>query len=208
LGTATIAKGREQRWYRWDLDVATVQGWISGKRENNGLALWGKAPGKAVAFFSSEHDDVKSRPVLTLTLSVDPVPGSIARFVVSTLSWEDFVADCGRKASEKNDARSAKVFGEKYKGQVVAWSGVVASVQDRVVGGGYLVSITMLPSESLIGSSDLVLRLPAPMREKALALNKGDKVSFVCQIASQGGLILDHILDVFDLRANSTNDDD
>ncbi len=172
------------------------------------VTLWGKARGKAVAFFSSEHEDVKARPVLTLTLSVDNhLLGALSRFVVSSVGWEEFLADCGLKASEANESRSAKVFGERYKERVVEWSGVVAWVKDGIVDDGFSIGITMSPSESLIGSSDLVLKAPAKMREAVLVLNKGDKVVFVGRIASQGGRILDHSLDIVDLRARTTNDD-
>jgi hypothetical protein len=208
LGTTIITKGREPRSFQWDLDVATVQGWISGERENNGMAIWGKAPGKAVAFASSEHKDPRARPVLTLTLDVpEPIPASIARFVVSPVSWADFIANCGRKASEQNDARSAKIFRETYQGRVVVWSGVVAMVKERLVGGGYQIGITMSPTESLLGSSDVTLFALAEQRDTALALNKGDKVSFVGTITRQGGMILDHTLDMIDITRNPTDDD-
>jgi hypothetical protein len=206
LGKTIITMDRE-RSSHWHLDVATVQDWISGERENNGMAIWGQRPGLAVEFASSEHKDPKTRPVLTLTLEVPtPLPASLTRFAVSRVSWADIVDDCGRKATEQDDVRSAIIFREKYKGRTVAWSGVVASVEKELVGGGCLIGVTMSPAESLLGS-DLTLAVPAKQRDTALALNEGDKVRFVGAITRQDGAILLRSLGMIDITGDPEDND-
>jgi hypothetical protein len=66
LGTI-IHRGGTPRWYEWPLKVQIVNEWISGERSNNGMIVWGKAPGKAVSFSSSESPKRETRPQLILT---------------------------------------------------------------------------------------------------------------------------------------------
>jgi hypothetical protein len=67
LGTTTL-KGPESRWYKWSLDPALVTSWIAARRANHGFLVWGKAPGKAVAFASRENKSISQRPALRLRL--------------------------------------------------------------------------------------------------------------------------------------------
>lgn len=67
LGEATL-RGRHL-WYKWSIDPALVTNWIAG-RENYGLVIWGKAPGKAVSFASRDWPSIAQRPILRLQLSL------------------------------------------------------------------------------------------------------------------------------------------
>jgi hypothetical protein len=71
MGTAVL-KGPHGRWPRWELDPRVVQDWVSGERPNFGFILFGRPPGKAISFASSESDEIAQHPVLRLTLSVIP----------------------------------------------------------------------------------------------------------------------------------------
>lgn len=68
LGTTTL-HGPEPRWYKWSLDPELMTSWISERRANHGFLVWGKAPGKAVAFASREDKSVSQRPALRLRLA-------------------------------------------------------------------------------------------------------------------------------------------
>ncbi|MBA3482686.1 MAG: DNRLRE domain-containing protein [Pirellulales bacterium] len=67
---AIVHRGGAPRWYEWPLKVQVINEWISGKRPNNGMIVWGKAPGKAVSFSSSESPRLETRPQLTLTVTI------------------------------------------------------------------------------------------------------------------------------------------
>ena len=66
LGKTVIAGGQDQRWYKWPLDASLVQKWISGGQPNFGIAVFGKPPGKHVAFVSSDSPMTDRRPILQL----------------------------------------------------------------------------------------------------------------------------------------------
>lgn len=68
LGAATL-QGPQHRWYKWSLDPAIVNEWVSSRRANYGMLVWGKAPGKAASFASREAKVAEQRPVLRLRLA-------------------------------------------------------------------------------------------------------------------------------------------
>ena len=47
---------------------------------------------------------------------------------VPAITWEQYLADCGLKAQEVNEARSAQLFAEKYRGRLIRWSGTIVRV--------------------------------------------------------------------------------
>ncbi len=68
LLATTVHRGGKTRWYKWRLKPEIVEEWISGERPNRGLMVWGKRPGKAVSFVSSQSSTVVNRPILRVTI--------------------------------------------------------------------------------------------------------------------------------------------
>jgi hypothetical protein len=193
-------EGGQERWYKWKLNTPVIQEWIMGTRPNNGLMIWGKAPGKAVSFTSKDSTAAERRPILRLTLSL---PGAdvakLGGLVASDITWPRFVADCGKKAQEANEARTEQIFEEQYVGRVVNWTGNVFSSSRRQIGSGYHLNIRMEPSESAFGFYDLTLLASEAHKEKVLSLNKGQRVDFTCRFTRQGGTILGHQLELLSI---------
>jgi hypothetical protein len=65
-----VHEGNRRGPCKWDLNTEVVDGWISGKRPNHGLMIWGEEPGKAVAFAPSESPTPENRPMLRLAALV------------------------------------------------------------------------------------------------------------------------------------------
>ena len=203
LSTEVIPAGLPQQWFKWRIAPALVQDWIANSERNSGLIVWGKPPGKAVAFHSSEYDDVTKRPALRLALSIpDRDLPSLGRLAATDITWNQFLADCGLTAQEDNEARTEAAFRRDYLENVVEWAGIVSSVSERDFTEGFTIGVTMDPTESVLGGSDLWLSVPAGMRQDVLALNKGDAIAFVARIRRQGGVILNHSLDLIALVPN------
>lgn len=196
LSTTTLA-GDQQRWYRWDLNPEIVQGWINGSRPNYGVMIWGKSPGKAVSFTSKDSTAADRRPILHLTLSV---PDADAGSIAGGIRWTQFVADCGKKAQEANEARTEQVFEERYLDKVVNWSGTVHSASRKLIGSGYQVLVRMDPTESAFGAYDLSLSGLENMKDSILSLNKGQRVNFSARFIRQGGTILGHELQLLSIE--------
>jgi hypothetical protein len=118
----------------------------------------------------------------------------------SELSWTSYLADCGLKAQESNEARTEKLFRERYKGKVVHWSGIVDSVKEQEFSKGYYVGVRMTPTESALGASDLTLSAVEQLQDKVLALEKGDNITFSGRLVAQGGRVVNHIVELDDLE--------
>lgn len=201
LGRTTIAGGQERRWYRWALNTQLVQKWIDGQLKNNGMVIVGRPPGKAVAFFAREDTEIELRPTLRLLLMVpDSDAGSLLARSDSRITWEQFLGDCGLKAQEANQARTEKVFREKYLGKIIRWTGTVYSVQERNLSSGYTIHVLMQPTESVLGGPDLTLIAGERFKEQVLALNKGDVIRFSGNLIEQGGRILNHQIELTSLQ--------
>ena len=89
---------------------------------------------------------------------------------VAAITWEQYLADCGLKAQEVNEARSAQLFAEKYRGRLIRWSGTVVSTSEGFW-GRYSLLVLMSPTESAFGTSDLSLEAPLGMKNTILSLN-------------------------------------
>jgi hypothetical protein len=83
-------------------------------------------------------------------------------------------------------------------GKVVTWSGTVQSVAEAL-GSGFTIGVSMVPTESALGSSDITLVASDSLKDAVIALNKGDKVRFTGRFVSQGGFILNHQIDLMRL---------
>lgn len=119
----------------------------------------------------------------------------------AAITWDKFVADCGRKAQAANEAKSAAVFRQDYRGRIVTWTGVVEGVKEAPIFDGYYVHVSMKPTESLIGGSDLMLSVPASFDDQVLKLKQGDRIRFSGRLEKQGGLILDHSIELDRIEA-------
>lgn len=206
LSTEVIPAGLPQQWFKWRVAPALVQEWLDNREQNRGFMVWGKPPGKAVAFHSSECEDPGMRPVLRLALSVpDRDVALLGRLAASDIGWDQFLADCGLAAQEENEARTEEAFRRDYRDRIVEWTGRVDSVSESLT-DGFTVGVAMDPTESILGSSDLWLSVPPRMRQDVLALNKGDKITFVARIQRQGGRILNHSLDLLSLVPNAESE--
>lgn len=188
--------GGETRWYVWELKADIIQAWIDGSRPNHGFVVWGKAPGKAVSFASSETTTAENRPRLRLTLSLSPAAADelAARFPTE-ITWEEYRSDCGVAAQEANEARTEEAFRRQYHRQVVEWSGRVESVSEGFR-GGYRIGIRMNPTDCVLPGSDLVLIGSARVQQQALNLRQGQNVRFVGRILSQGGTLTLHTIEL------------
>jgi hypothetical protein len=132
---------------------------------------------------------------VALTIAIAFSFHAAAAVEVADLKWSEFVRDCGVKAQESNKVRSQSVFKSKYEGKVIGWFGTVNMVQEQPLGDGYLISVTMRPSEAPVTHSDLKLFVPEKLKDRVLPLDKGNKIAFIARITTQGGSILDHQLD-------------
>ncbi len=197
LGRTVIAGGQKQRWYKWKLNTARVQEWINGDQKNHGMVIDGRPPGKAVAFVSRENPDPARRPILRLTLSLpqSDLP-RLFEIAPSVFQWEEFVRDCGLAAQKANQARTEQVFRDKYKDEVITWTGTVYFVAEAELGSGYFVDVSMNPTESRIDASDITLFAAGSFRNAVVSLNKGDKIQFTGRLISQGGVILNHQIEL------------
>jgi hypothetical protein len=196
LGRVTHESAQE-RWYKWPLKAAVFQEWVAGSRPNNGLMVWGKAPGKAVSFTSKDSTAADRRPILRLTLSLpDSDVGKLGELAASDIAWPQFIAECGRKAQESNEARTEQAFEETYVGRTVRWTGTVDSTKRKPIGSGYFVNVLMDPTESAFGTFDLMLDAPERLKDEVLSLNKGQRVTFMARFSRQGGALLGHQLDL------------
>lgn len=202
-GAAVISAGLDQRWYRLLLDEALVNKWIDHPEQNNGLMIRGRAPGKAAAFYAHEHDDSEKRPILRLEISIpDRDLALLGSLAASDLTWEDYLTDCGLPAQKENEARSELVFRRRYQNQFVQWTGTVYSVKEALA-DGFLIGVTMDPSESTLGADDLTLIAPTGMQAQVLELNKGDSITFLARLRGQGGFILNHRLELVSIIPNA-----
>jgi len=117
---------------------------------------------------------------------------------VPAITWEQYLADCGLKAQEVNEARSAQLFAEKYRGRLIRWSGTIVSTSEGFW-GRYSLLVLMSPTESAFGTSDLSLEAPLGMKNTILSLNKGDRIVFDGKITSQGGHFINHKIELTNL---------
>lgn len=197
-------RGSGRRWYRWEL-----QGDFFNKpvpREYAGFLLRSmpndKRGTKTIWFASSDYSDATKRPTLRLMLAVpsegtpEPAKTDPPRTSDATISWEQFLADCGLDAQEANEAKTERSFREKYKGNAIEWEGVIDSVRENPLGEDFLVGVRMSPTQSKLGGSDLTLSADKELEEQLLALKKGQKVRFCGTLRKQGGRILDHIIEL------------
>ncbi len=114
------------------------------------------------------------------------------------ITWQQYRQDCGVKAQEVNQAKTEEVFRTKYEGKAISWEGTVVSVREGLFGGPYSVHVKMEPSESL--GSDLTLSVPVRFKDTVLSLRKGSILRFEGSIVQQGGVFLDHMIDVSGLE--------
>lgn len=193
----TVLQGPQRKWYKWDLRTKVVQDWIAGTRPNHGFIIYGTPPGKAAPFTSSESDQKDKRPILRLVLSLpDSDVAKLGRLTESDILWPQFLADCGKKAQEANEARTEKVFEERYLNRTINWTGTVDSTKRKLIGSGYDVNVRMDPTESAFGTYDLTLSVPDGLTDRILSLNKGQAVDFTAKFSRQGGLLLGHQLEL------------
>jgi hypothetical protein len=115
------------------------------------------------------------------------------------LTWDEYVTDCGLAAQKANQARTEKIFREKYKGKVIIWPGKVTSVSEKLGGNGFTIGVAMKPTESKLGSSDILLSAPDSFKNEAVSMNSGDAIRFVGKMTSQGGAILNHQIELIRL---------
>lgn len=109
----------------------------------------------------------------------------------TSITWVAYMADCGVKAQEQNEARTERKFKQKYKGKRIRWRGRVVNIDTAFLSSGFTISVKMSPSdESLV--SDLSLSIPRTFESLVLALNKADLIEFVGTINSQGGPLSNH----------------
>jgi hypothetical protein len=80
LGTA-LHEGGQTRWCAWQLKPTVVEEWISGRRPNFGMLVWGKRPGKNVTFASSNTTTLKNRPILRLMVVPPGFDGNLGDLV-------------------------------------------------------------------------------------------------------------------------------
>lgn len=199
----TEHKGADVKWYTWKLKPEPIQRWLDREKTNHGFMVWGKPPGKAISFTSSESTSVQQRPTLRLHLDIpDNDVLKLGRLLSSGIPWKQFRTDCGVEAQKKNEALTEDVFRNRYLNRYVEWTGYVASVSEQNK-NDYRVQMRMEPTDSSIGGADLSLLVPAGLKQVLLMLKKNDKVRFLGKIKKQGGVILNHELIILSI----THDD-
>lgn len=79
VGSATVAAGSAVgSTVAFNLDAATVQGWIAGT--NGGVFIDVSTITNVLGFGSSDNGTIANRPTLSVTFDVIPEPGSLALF--------------------------------------------------------------------------------------------------------------------------------
>lgn len=137
--------------------------------------------------------------ILILLTACEDKLSKIKSTLSGNVTWEQYRSDCGTDAQEKNEARSKKIFLEKYKGKEVHWQGEVESIDNDGLDSmeaysDYQVRIKMPNSDSIL--ADILLRFPKANEGYVLSLNKGDIIEWKGIIIKMGGVILDHSINV------------
>lgn len=212
LGKATLSRSGP-KWYKWKLEGGFLGQPIGHSFVYSGFVL--RYPPdqekgtRSLAFASREYSDADKHPRMKLTLEVPdkpqvivspaPTPSSnpapVAKDSAGIL-WTDFIADCGLKAQEVNEAKTEKVFRDKYEGKQVHWSGTIDSVREDPFGNGYLISVQMSPTESKLGGPDVTIAASNELHDRVLSLKSKDKISFRGRLKQQGGRILNHEIEL------------
>jgi len=112
----------------------------------------------------------------------------------SQINWDDYLADCGLKAQEANEAKTEKLFREKYKGKPVSWTGVVDSVREKPLSEGFAIGVQMKPTESVLGSADVSLFADKDLQDQVLNIKRGNTIKFSGKLEAQGGHLLNHTI--------------
>jgi hypothetical protein len=113
---------------------------------------------------------------------------------LSTLKWEDFVEDCGRKVIFSNAVRAKRNFELKYETHFVTWSGVVfAKIPSHQINDPYIeeaILIKMNPSDSKEEYPDIQLlfyKKEAEANKDAIAkVQVGDVVNYRAGMKNMG----------------------
>ena len=210
----TVVRGSNRKWYKWEIHGDFFDKPVP--REYNGFILRcissEDSGTKKLWFASSEYSDASKRPTLRvrLTLPTEGTPDvpkpDERRASESSITWEQFLADCGLEAQETNEAKTEKSFRVKYKGKTVSWEGVIDSVRENPLGDDFLVGIRMTPTQSILGRSDLTLSADKGLEETLLNMKKDQKVRFSGTLKTQGGRILDHTIELKSIEAVGSSD--
>lgn len=162
-------------------------GWIASRSAESSLS-------------GDQHEERRGEP----PTSANAIPQAVSirqgelttDAILSGLSWQQYVYDCGVAAQRENAARAKHLFQTRYRNQAVQWSGRVQSVRHDASSTGFKVYVKMSPSEAKSSGYDLALHLPARCHaDGVLELRKGDEIRFVAIVRQQGDSILWHEVD-------------
>lgn len=117
----------------------------------------------------------------------------------TSITWSDYVADCGVIAQRDNEARSEVAFKSNYNGKRIRWSGRVVHVDSAMLGSGFAILVKMEPGDESI-HSDIVLDVPKTMKSIVMSLEEHSLIDFVGTLNSQGGALSAHGIAVEQLR--------
>jgi Family of unknown function (DUF6263)/Wolframin C-terminal OB-fold domain len=146
-------------------------------------------------FESGEKLDYRMVQDMTMQLNHN----AVAEEKPSQVTWNEYMRDVGLNSQKANEARSEEIFRQKYKDKIVAWSGKVSSVSEQLVGGGFDVGVSMIPTESALGGSDLTLSASQDFKNAVLRLNKGAPIQFTGRLVRQGGPVTNHEVELMSL---------
>ena len=110
------------------------------------------------------------------------------------LTWKKYHAICGAK----NESRE-KNF-EKIKGMSILWVGNIAEITKDIALGDNprwlenVIRVKMDPSDSLV--ADCRLRIPKALKDKMMAVEKGQYIAFKGKINYLGTKLSDHVVEV------------
>ncbi len=73
VATFNIGTISSAQWINFPLNAGLVQDWYTGKKPNNGIAIFANPDtAERAAFISSNHTDTTIRPTMTITYAIDP----------------------------------------------------------------------------------------------------------------------------------------
>jgi hypothetical protein len=132
------------------------------------------------------------------------------------VQWKDYLEDCGKMVIIENNVKAAKIFEEKYKGNVIEWEGYFVYSYD---GGTYILTenkhklnffIKMDNTESLT-YPDLILSIGENYyrdhRTMIKSIENGDGLSFKASFEMLGDEFQLHHLHSVELKKTGKSKD-
>jgi hypothetical protein len=107
-----------------------------------------------------------------------------------SISWIQFIGDCGPNAQKANKEQSAKSFAEKYKDKPIDWIGHVKSVTSK--DKGFEVIVNMDPTEGSAPWANVKVHAGEPLKTQVAALRPDSIVKLSGKLTKLGDANSNH----------------